>query len=130
MENDLIIVAKTIRPYLSTLAKEQAIEYDKKIAHLLEERGRGKNINEALSELFSSSPKMQNWTDKVRQDPLHRPPELQEQPLGNIGPYRGGMPVNAQKYECPVDRNYVWWRQRVGDFVPQCPNHHVPLIPA
>lgn len=41
-----------------------------------------------------------------------------------------GQPLTAAKYVCPEPGcNYTWSRRSVGQPIPECPNHRVPLVP-
>ena len=73
------------------------------------------------------------------EDERHLPPDVRQvvergvpdagfSPLAN--PY-GGDPVDAEKFVCPRDGNYVWWRVSVGIQVPTCRDHpNDVLVPA
>jgi hypothetical protein len=60
----------------------------------------------------------------VLEDGRHRPPHLQTVTERSLEPLPGtAAPVAAQRYACPVDGNYVWYRAFVGVPVPTCPDH-------
>ncbi|MFC6084126.1 hypothetical protein [Sphaerisporangium aureirubrum] len=129
MDRDLLDAARTIRPYLPSLIGETAPDVDRKICALLEAARSGKSVDGELAELFRSSRKLYVWKEKMLADNRRRPPELQGSGEGE--PRRGGTGAvldgdgdayDAQKYVCPRDGNYVYWRQSLGDQVPPCPD--------
>ena len=68
---------------------------------------------------------------EVLGDALYRPPEVRALVERGIEPLPGiGEPVDAQKYVCAVDGNFVWWRTSVGVPIPKCPDHNAVLVRA
>jgi hypothetical protein len=41
-----------------------------------------------------------------------------------------GQPIDADRFECPVDGMFVFYRRHVGQPVPPCRDHRVALVPA
>jgi hypothetical protein len=131
MDDNLLEVARAIRPYLSTLVGDEAPEYDREITELLSEAASGAGVDSRIVDLLSRSSATRNWAAQVLEDELHRPPELQPVNERAFEPLPGqGRPVGAQKYVCPVDGNFVWWRRSVAIPVRECPDHQVPLVAA
>lgn len=131
MDDGLLEVARTIRPYLTTLVGDEAPEYDREIVTLLSEAASGAEVDDRIVNLLSRSSVTRNWAAQVLEDELHRPPELQPVRERAFEPLPGrGEPVGAQKYVCPEDGNFVWWRRSVGIPVRKCPDHHVLLVQA
>jgi hypothetical protein len=121
MDNDLLELARTIRPYLPDLVAEEADDYDRRIASLLSQATSGIDVSDQVVEIFTQAPPVvRNWIGLVLEDDLRRPPEFQGrgeplQAVRGIDPLPGpGEPIDAQKYVCPEDGNYVWWRPSVG----------------
>jgi hypothetical protein len=130
VDERILEVARSIRPYLPGLIGDEAPEVDRGLVDLLNGAAAGADVGEAVLELLMFRPATHTWAASVLADEQHRPPSVraaQERsakrgfsPLPN--PY-GGDPVDAEKYVCPVDGNFVWWRTGVGEPVPQCPDH-------
>jgi hypothetical protein len=130
-DESLLDVVRAIRPYLAALVGKEARTYDKHITQLLTEAAGGVNVDDRITDLLERSPATLNWAGQVLGDPLHRPPELQFSQERGMQPLPGpGEPINARKYVCPRDGNFVWWRRSVGVRVRTCPDHHVLLVPA
>jgi hypothetical protein len=135
MDDDLLDVARTIRPYLQVLIAEEAASVDREIARLLAAAQSGQDVEDDLEEVLAGSPALYIWMEEVLADELHRPPELQPADVrrssrGSQPPPGNGDPVDAEKYICPVDGNYIWWRQLPSDNVGTCRDHGCPLVPA
>jgi hypothetical protein len=86
-----------------------------------------------LQALLASHEGTAAYLDAVLEDaPGFRPPQLQLGPLR--ADYSGlpgeSLPVEADRYVCPVLNDYVWYRPSVGVPVPECPTHRVPLSAA
>jgi hypothetical protein len=113
MDNDLLELARTIRPYLPDLVAEQAPGYDRQIASLLSLANSGADVSDQVTEILTRAPAIRNWIGLVIEDDLRRPPEFQgrEEALQaerGFDPLPGsGEPIDAQKYICPEDGNYV-----------------------
>jgi hypothetical protein len=132
MDEDLLDVARCVRPYLEELtgSEKAASAYDGEIAVLLGAANRGTDVEAELSVLLQRSPKVHAFVAKVLEDPLHRPPDLQ--PTHELSEYEqlpgAGSSVPVTKYCCP-QRDYTWWRRSIGVPVPTCPTHQILLAP-
>ncbi len=123
MDEDLLEVARAVRPYLADLVGPEAASYDRRIAGLLTAARAGTNVDAALSEVLGQDSALHTWTAATLQDELHRPPELQPVRELTFDPLPGtGSPVTAVKYCCPQG-DFVWWRRAAGQPVPSCPDH-------
>jgi hypothetical protein len=129
MDEQILEVARSIRPYLPRLIGAQANQCDRRLVDLLNEAAAGTDVGEAILELLARQPATHSWAASALADERHRPPDVQADrgaasrgfsPLPN--PY-GADVVDAERYTCPVDGNYVWWRVWVGAPVPECPDH-------
>jgi hypothetical protein len=129
MDEELIDVARIVRPYLPQLVGEQSSVYDAQIRVLLDRAVEGQDIEGELYAVLTQSPTLQTWFAQVLQNDEHLPPELQ--PLAELAyePLPGTRsPADPQRYVCPVDGNYVWFRPFVGVPIPQCQDHPVVLV--
>jgi hypothetical protein len=131
VDERIMEVARSIRPYLGDLVGARVTEVDQQVAVLLERGRAGDDVDATIIDLLNGSPGTRNWAASMLADPELRPPELQgitekvgTQPgySGLANPHGGGV-VSAAKFVCPVDGNYAWWRPAVGRPVPCCPDH-------
>jgi hypothetical protein len=132
LDEQLRDVARSIRPYLPGLVGDQAAAYDQRLTELLAEANTRADADDAILDLLASTPETHSWTATVLEDEQHRPPELQHVAergaLPDAGysslanPYGGDL-IDTEKFVCPVDGNYAWWRVSVGVPVPTCPDH-------
>lgn len=137
MDQDIIDVARTIRFYLPELVSDKADAYDNEIKDLLAQAREGVDVGDEIMAVLTRSG-VKEWVIRVFEDEYHRPPVLLPRDRGTPGAplYEGQAslvttPVLSDKYECPVDRNYVWYRPSVGYSIPDCKDHPgVRLVPA
>ncbi|HEX4429894.1 MAG TPA: hypothetical protein VHZ96_11565 [Frankiaceae bacterium] len=145
MDPDIQDVARSIRPYLPQLLGDESADYDRRLVALLASSAQGADTDDALLDLLTSHPDIHGWASAMLEDERHLPPDVRQEmehvrqverglpdagfsPLAN--PY-GGDPVDAEKFVCPRDGNYVWWRVSVGMQVPTCRDHPDDvLVPA
>ena len=126
-------VARSIRPYLPALVGSAAGELDRQLAVLLRaalDRESDDELDGRILGVLASTPATHAWAAAVLADERHLPPEVREiRERSEDGGYvplpnpRGGDPVDAQKYVCPIDGAFAWWRISVGQAVPTCPDH-------
>jgi len=137
MDDQVIDVARSIRPYLPTLVGDEAARYDRRLVELLRDAGAGADVTGAILEVLMGSPATHNWAASMLADERHLPPDLQmarERSSAADSGYSplpgsyGGDPVNTEKYVCPVDGNFAWWRILVGQPVPMCPDHPTTML--
>jgi hypothetical protein len=105
----IVEAARAIRPYLSTLVGDDPVSLDARLVPLL------RAVPDSVSELFAvltERTATRTWTQDLVEDPFYRPIEAL--------PVRGGR--EAVRHACPVDGNYVWYRER-DEPVPNCPDH-------
>jgi hypothetical protein len=125
--NSMLPAARAIRPYLLRLVGADAVAVDGEIGALLIDAHDGADVEEALLNLLGRYPATHSWTAAFMQH--GHPPEIGDPITKDFG--LPGMPslVSARKYYCP-EGDYDWWRPRIGDQVPLCPCHSLPLQPA
>jgi hypothetical protein len=132
VDEDIIEVARTIRPYLPDLVGAEAGAYDQEIAQLLAEARTGRDVSDQLFTVLTRSPAAHAWSARVLEDEQHRPPEIAPPRVRsyNFEQLAGaGEPVDAERYACP-EGDYVWYRISVAVPVPACPTHKCPLAAA
>jgi hypothetical protein len=132
VDERILEVARSIRPYLPRLIGARARQCDRDLAGLLREAAAGADVGEAILTLMADQPAMHSWAASALADTRSqpRPPEVQHAggqsarrafaPLPNP---QGGDLVDAERYACPEDGNFVWWRISVAQQVPECPDH-------
>ena len=130
MDEDIVNVARTIRPYLSALVGEEADAYDREIAGLLARAQEGHDVSDQLLAVLTQSRTTHAWAARVLEDDRHLPPEISQELERGFQPLPGhGEKVDAEQFECPHG-DYVWYRISVGVPVPACPTHTCPLMAA
>ncbi|MGX7671261.1 hypothetical protein [Plantactinospora sp. DSM 117369] len=130
MDEDVLDVARTIRPYLEQLVGADAPEYDRRIAELLGSAQGGRDADDELMSLLSGSAELHAWAAQVLADEWHRPPDLQpvSERTYDALPTPEPTTVSARKFRCPQG-DYVWWRRFVDRDPPRCPSHDTALVP-
>ena len=124
MDEEVLDVARSIRPYLPSLVGERAAEIDGRLQPLLQQASSGQDVEEEILFVLRSTPETHNWAAGMLGDQDGLPPELQATRTASFAGLPGtGEPVDAVRYVCPVDRAYAWWQTFVGDPVPDCPDH-------
>jgi hypothetical protein len=130
MDEDVVDVARIVRSYLPELVGDQAGVYDVQLRALLDRVIEGQDVGDELYSVLTRSQTVHDWVAQVLGNHEHLPPELQ--PVAELE-YQAlpGLrsPPDAQRYVCPVDGNYVWFRPFVGVPIPQCMDHAVVLVP-
>jgi len=124
VDEEVLDVARSIRPYLPSLVGEHAADLDGRLRRLLQQASSGDDVEEEILVVLRSSPETHNWAAGMLGDEDGLPPELQATRTADFAGLPGtGEPVDAVRYVCPVDRAYAWWQTFVGDPVPDCPDH-------
>ena len=124
MDEEVLDVARSIRPYLPSLVGECAAEIDGRLQPLLQQASSGQDVDEEILVVLRSTPETHNWAAGMLEDEDGLPPELQATRTASFAGLPGtGEPVDAVRYVCPVDRAYAWWQTFVGDPAPDCPYH-------
>jgi hypothetical protein len=124
VDEAVLDVARSIRPYLPSLVGEHAAEVDAKLAFLLRRANAGVDVEEDLLAVLESSPGTHNWAAAMLADERGMPPVRQATRSAKFSGLPGQAdPVDAIRYVCPVDHAYAYWRMFVGDPVPCCPDH-------
>ncbi|MGK7918174.1 MAG: hypothetical protein AB4038_21990 [Prochloraceae cyanobacterium] len=121
---EILEAARSIRPYLSELLdSDEAQKLDRELAELITQAQQNPtDISKHTLKKLSSNSKTRKWTLNFLKDKL--PPEIEKgyQPIpGAPSPVSGLI-----KYACPFG-DYVWYQRQVGDTIPNCPTHNVPL---
>jgi hypothetical protein len=124
VDEAILDVARSIRPYLPSLVGEQAGELDGKLAFLLRQAHAGADVEKDLVAVLESSTEIHNWAAAMLGDERGLPPGLQATRSGDFSGLPGATePVDAIRYICPVDRAYAHWQLFVGDPIPCCEDH-------
>jgi hypothetical protein len=117
--------AAAIRPHLEKLVGlDNAAELDLRLSELL-----SAGPPEPLLAALKGSPATAQWWREFVQGRGVPPEEASVDDSGLIA-VRGlpglGQPV-LDRYACPVDQDYVWYRRSPASAVPLCPTHRVQL---
>lgn len=112
--------ADAIRPELPDLLGEQAPLVDAQLAELSAAADRGELVE---PEILATLSRYDATRNRLRE--LLGPDwALTEKLAAPAGP---GSPVTAPRFSCPLG-DYTWSRREVGEPVPQCPTHNLPLM--
>jgi hypothetical protein len=130
VDEQILTVARSIRWYLPRLLGAQAAQYDRSLVELLRQAASGADVGPALLDLLSRPPTVHSWAASALADQQLRPPDVQQAGKGPASrgfsplPNRYGTDIiDAERYVCPKDGNFVWWRIRISDPIPKCQDH-------
>jgi hypothetical protein len=125
VDDDIVDVAKKIRPFLEELVEDEAPEYDRIIAGLIADSRGGRDVTAPLTEVLTGSDATHAWVARVLENGRRLPPRVLDRGFQQLPGY--GEVIDAERFECP-DGDYVWYRMSVGDKVPSCPTHDRLLV--
>jgi hypothetical protein len=112
---------RAIRYYLPNLVgDDRAAKLDAKLVVRLREA----RDPSAAVELLSADPATQTWLADFFETGM--PPEIIQhlERGGDFADLPGhAAPIGADRYVCPVDGLYEWYRVEVSEKVPDCPDH-------
>jgi len=124
---EIIDGAQAIRSQLKTLIGEEAESMDNELSELLAQAQEGQRVEMQILRLVARREITRKWfTDYVKDKR-----DLQEEmnPLKSFEFLPGDTPaLPLPLFRCPQG-DYEWARPAVGIPVPQCPTHHIDLIP-
>lgn len=124
MSQDILEAARTIRLFLSELlSAEEAQIMDAQLAELLNQPNQEK-IENLILEILCSYDSTREWINQFLES--NSPLSIIEksyQPTLSPYPY---MVSGLIKYACPQG-DYIWYQRQVGEPIPNCPTHHIPL---
>jgi len=103
------------------LPEEEARSLEEELAQALQD-GSSQALSRATQTVLQT-PARDHFLELLRQN--------QDELLRGISTIPGDAdPVDIQEYVCPKDHcHYHRYRFFAGDPIPQCPDHHIPLIP-
>lgn len=123
---EILEAARSIRPYLSELLdSEEAKTFDLELGELIAQAQQNPtDTSKHILKQLSSQSTTRKWTVEFLRDKL--PPEIERsyQPIANPGTI--STVSGLVKYACPFG-DYVWYQRQVGETIPNCPTHKVPL---
>jgi hypothetical protein len=123
--SDLIEVARAIRVYLNDLV-DQPAQIDARLVDLLQRSQHGENVDEELGLLLGED-YLVDWVATFLEHGM--PPDVVVDSERGIEPLPGrGAPVRTDRFVCPVDGNFVFYRRHVGQRVPPCPDDGATLV--
>jgi hypothetical protein len=118
--------ARAIRPHLETLIGEEANRVDCELSELLAEAQVGQRVTTHVLHVLARHEVTRKWLadyvkeKKDQQDEANRLKSF-DLLVGNH------TPLPLPLFRCPQG-DYDWPRPAVGIPVPECPNHHIPLV--
>jgi hypothetical protein len=119
---------RAIRAYLPELVRyDRAAAMDEQLRAWLREP----DGTDAAVELLEAEPATHAWLAGFFETGL--PPDLAPMATrGNYKPLPGHRsPTAPQRYTCPIDRIYDWYRVEIAEEVPECRDHPgIRLVPA
>jgi hypothetical protein len=121
-EQEVLNAARAIRPHLPDLVGDDAVEVDGQLQHLLARSEAGETVKIAILRVLSQRNATRQWAND-----LLKVPQRDRSYEGLPGKVQM---VSVPRYICPKGDGTPWYRFSVGDQVPLCPNHRIPLIEA
>jgi hypothetical protein len=125
-------MAKAIRPYLTNLVQGDAADVDRAIQELLSHADDRAGTASRILELVGRWRTTRDWAHIFVELGLPLDiwaPSIQERRDGYQRPSGDGSIVSFEKYVCPVDCNYVWYRRNQAQQPMCCPSHDLILVP-
>ncbi|MFE7628929.1 hypothetical protein [Kocuria sp. NPDC057446] len=108
---------------------------DAQLARLLNSSNHDEETEKQLWKVLTAYDATREFSERVLRDaPHYRPPGV----LGRKRRQKGGFqlmpgfpqPVEEDEFVCPQGNDYTWYRDEVGEVIPQCPVHHCVLVQA
>jgi hypothetical protein len=121
-EQEVLEAAQAIRPHLPDLVGEEAEEVDRELRQLLARAETGETVKIDILRVLSHRDATRQWANHLLNVPERD--RSYERPPGKA------QAVSVPKYICPKGDGPPWYRFSIGDQVPLCPNHRIPLIEA
>jgi hypothetical protein len=121
-EQEVLDAARAIRPHLPDLVGKEAQEVDDQLQRLLAQSGTGETVKIAILRVLGQRDATRQWANDLLKVP-QRDRSYEELP-GKV------QMVSVPKYICPQGDGTPWYRFGIGDQVPLCPNHRIPLVEA
>lgn len=116
-------LARSIRAYLPELVGEDSAVLDATLARLLAE-SRHDDVGPAILTELRRRPATHDWASRFLETGEPPVPQAGEKGLSPLP--GGGEVVRASRFVCP-EGDYAWYRRGIGEGVPACPTHGVPL---
>jgi hypothetical protein len=121
-EQEVLDAAQAIRPHLPDLVGAEAGKVDCELQRLLARAETGETVKIDILRVLSHRDATRQWANDLLKVP-QRDRSYERLP--------GKMQrVSVPKYICPKGDGAPWYRFSIGDQVPLCPKHHIPLIEA
>lgn len=125
----VVETARAIRPFLPALLGAETPVCDRELRTLLTRHRAGDDVRDEVLALLGRWPATQAWAVSMLADPAGRPPGLQPPAERTYSALPGpGEPVELQRFSCPSDGDYVWYRTSAAAKVPECPDHGERLV--
>jgi hypothetical protein len=121
-EQEVLDAAQAIRPHLPDLIGQDAEQVDRELQRLLTKAETGATVKIDVLKVLSQRDATRQWANKLLKVP--QPDRSYEGPPGKV------QRVTVPKYVCPKGDGTPWYRFSVGDRVPTCSNHRIPLVKA
>lgn len=118
----MLDAAHAIRPHLPDLVGEDAEEVDDQLQRLLARSESGETVKIAILRVLSQRDATRQWANELLKVP--------ERDRSYEGMHGKVQMVAVPKYVCPEGDGPPWYRFSIGDQVPLCPSHRIPLIEA
>jgi hypothetical protein len=123
----ILTAAQAIRPHLSSLLDPDTAErIDRELYYLLAQAESGQNVENQITELLRQPEPTQSWMRRYFKG--EKPEEItrSSSSYSNLAGDPALQP--APRYVCP--RCDSSWYREDNEPIPECPNHHIPLVPA
>src|SRR5256885_4511755 len=129
MDNEMIEIAKRIRPYLTDLVgPDQAPRIDEQLATILADGGPESVLEERIDRVLHEDPALLGWAAATLDDPCLRPPGVRGHTERGVDNGLGdGETIDAERFDCPCG-GYTWYRLSVVYSGMRCPFHDLVLV--
>ncbi len=114
---DIMAAAISIRPNLKDLIGEEAENIQSELADLLLKHEKGEDVEIEVIDLLSGNETTRKWMENELKDKRIPDGEKSFKPLAGhpVEPPRG-----IEKFVCSKGCGFTWFRQRVGQEIPNC----------
>lgn len=117
---EIFEAACTIRLELPRLLGSKAESLDQQLANLLNQDRATPDLDDKITDLLIQEEATRKWMQTYLKDVAARSLQPSTQDPSN--------PIKLPKFACPHGDCICWYRHSVGEPIPLCPTHKIPLV--